>query len=136
MDPHTEQPLNDLGKRVFKDTPLDTPSVDFTTQLMAKLETVSQSSSIVYKPLISKWGWMCIILILSAVSIYLSLSGSKDTLLFNTIDYSSFTTHKLSEWFSGIEISQTVIYAIGFFGLIWCIQIPMMKHILNKKLDY
>lgn len=136
MEPHTEQHLNDLGKRIIKDANLESPSLDFTKNLMAKIEAQSSASSIVYKPLISKVGWVCIIVILSAISIYLSLSGSKDTLLFNTIDYSGLTKHKISELMSGVTISKSVIYAIGFFGLVWCIQIAIMKHFLNKRLEY
>lgn len=136
MEPHTDQHLNDLGKRIIKDANLESPSLDFTKNLMAKIEAQSSTSSIVYKPLISKVGWVCIILVLSAVSIYLSLSGSNDTMLFNTIDYSGLTKHRISELFSGITISKTVVYAIGFFGLVWCIQIQIMKHVLNKRLEY
>lgn len=136
MEPHTEQHLNDLGKRIVKDANLESPSLNFTQNLMAKIEAQASTSSIVYKPLISKVGWVCIILVLSAVSIYLSLSGSKDTMLFNTIDYSSLTKHSISEFISGVTIPKTVAYAIGFFGLVWCIQIALMKQVLNKRLEY
>lgn len=56
MEPHTEQHLDKLVERVIKSSPLESPSKDFTANIMSKIETASVGTSTVYKPLISKAG--------------------------------------------------------------------------------
>mgnify|MGYP000120514431 FL=1 len=42
---------------MMKETTLDTPSVDFTAQVMSQVLKIKISQTTVYKPLISKWVW-------------------------------------------------------------------------------
>ena len=77
-----------------------------------------------------------IITVLIGVSIYMTLGNVEGATLLDTVDYSVISNNKVTNVLSGITFSKTLMYAIGFFGLVFFIQIPLMKHIMNKRLEY
>ena len=115
---------------------MKSPSMDFTTNVMKQIENVSIGETANYKPLISKYGWFGIIAILIGVSIYMALGNVEGLALLDTVDYSVISDNKLTDTLSGIKFSKTLMYAIGLFGLVFFIQIPLMKHHMNKRLQY
>lgn len=136
MKDHTEQHLDSLAKKAMKSSSLETPSVDFTANLMKQIEHVSIGETITYKPLISKNVWIGIIASLIGLSIYMMFGNIESSTLFDTIDFSLISNNGIAEAVSKIKISKILTYAIGFFGLVFFIQIPLMKHYMNKRLEY
>jgi hypothetical protein len=136
MQEHIEEHLDRLAKKVVKASPLNSPSVDFTANIMKQIEQVSMSTSMTYKPLISKYGWFAIIAVLIGISGYMMFGHVESSPLLDTIDYSIISNNKVTNALSDIKISKTLMYAVGFFGLVFFIQIPLMKHFINKQLDY
>jgi len=137
MREHTEQQLDKLAKKVMQSSLLESPSLDFTANIMAKVEASATSNITVYKPLISKRVWLLIsILVIGGLS-YGVLGNDLNGLgLFDTIDLSIISNNKITEAISGITFSKTLMYAVGLCGLMFFIQIPMMKHYLDKQLEY
>jgi hypothetical protein len=136
MKEHTEQHLDNLAKKAMTSSGLKSPSIDFTANVMKEIEPIKIGSSTVYKPLITKYGWFGIIAVLIGVSIYMTLGNVEGFTLLDTVDYSVISNNKVTSVLSGITFSKTVMYAIGFFGLVFFIQIPLMKHIMTKRLEY
>jgi len=136
MKEHTEQHLDNLAKKAMISSGMKSPSVDFTANVMKEIEQVSVGKSVQYKPLITKYGWFGIIAVLIGASIYMTLGNVEGSTLLDTVDYSVISNNKVTSVLSGITFSKTVMYAIGFFGLVFFIQIPLMKHIMNKRLEY
>ncbi|WP_347924717.1 hypothetical protein [Pontimicrobium sp. SW4] len=136
MKEHTEQHLDNLAKKTIKASTLKSPSIDFTANVMRSIEHISVGESIQYKPLITKYGWLGIIAVLIGVSLYMIFGNVEGSTLLNTVDYSVISNNKVTNVLSGITFSKTVMYAIGFFGLVFFIQIPLMKHYMNKRLEY
>lgn len=136
MKEHTEQHLDKLAKKAMKSSLLESPSVDFTANIMKQIEPIKIGYSIAYKPLISKYGWFGIIAILIGISVYVMFGNVESSPLLETIDYSVISNNKVTDILSGITFSKTLMYAIGFFGLVFFIQIPLMKHVMNKRLGY
>jgi len=136
MKEHTEQHLDNLAKKTMISSGMKSPSVDFTANVMKEIEQVSVGESVQYKPLITKYGWFVIIAVLIGASIYMTLGNVEGFTLLDTVDYSVISNNKVTSLLSGITFSKTVMYAIGFFGLVFFIQIPLMKHIMNKRLEY
>lgn len=135
MQEHLEQHLDKLAEKVMKSPGLEKPSLDFTANVMSGIKT-STSKTFVYKPLISKTGWLLIIMALMALSIYLTFNTSAENSIFNSVNLSGLTNNKLTELLSGITISKTFMYALGLFGLVWFIQVPILKHYMDKRLEY
>ena len=60
MEDHTEQHFDKLAKKVMKMSLLESPSLDFTANVMANVEARVVNDITVYKPLISKRWWLII----------------------------------------------------------------------------
>ncbi|MBN4047305.1 hypothetical protein JYU05_02050 [bacterium AH-315-P13] len=137
MKEHTEQHLDKLAKKVMQSSLLESPSLEFTANIIAKVEASVTSNITVYKPLISKRVWLLIsILVIGSLSYGIFGSGLEGLGWFNSIDFSIISNNKITEAISGIRFSKTLMYAVGFFGLVFFIQIPMMKHYFDKRLDF
>jgi len=137
MKEHTEQHLDKLAKKVMQLSSLESPSLDFTAKIMAKVEASATSNITVYKPLISKSGWLIIsILVIGGLTYGIFGSGLEGLGWFDNIDYSIISNNKVTEAISGITFSKTLMYAIGLCGLVFFIQIPMMKHYFDKRLEF
>lgn len=136
MKEHTEQHLDKLARKTMTSSGLKSPSVDFTANVMKNIEGVTIGETLKYKPLITKYGWFAIIAILTGVSIYVMFNNTGNSTLIDTVDYSIISNNKVTNVLSGITFSKTLMYAIGFFGLVFFIQIPLMKHFMNKRLEF
>lgn len=137
MDKRTEQHLDNLAKKILKESSLESPSYDFTKTVMSQIETPSVSKIYTYKPLISKYGWFAIISILIALSVYLTLNASGNSnWISDYMDLSVLNNTKLSETFGNITFSRTLIYTIGALGIMLFVQIPILKHYYSKQLKF
>ena len=137
MKEYTEQHLDKLAKKVMQLSSLESPSLDFTAKIMAKVEASATSSITVYKPLISKSGWLIIsILVIGGLTYGIFSNGLEGLGWFDNVDYSIISNNKVTEAISRITFSKTLMYAIGLCGLVFCIQIPMMKHYFNRQFEY
>ena len=136
MKEHTEQHLDNLAKKAMKSSHLKSPSLDFTSKVMEQIEHVTIGETVAYKPLISKYGWFGIIAILVGISLYMILGNVESLSMLESVDYSVISNNKVTDALSGITFSKTLMYAIGFFGLVFFIQIPLMKHHMNRRLEF
>ena len=136
MKEHIEQHLDNLARKTVKSSGIKSPSVDFTANVMKNIEGVTIGETVKYKPLITKYGWFAIIAILTGVSIYVMFNNTGNSTLIDAVDYSVISNNKITNVLSGITFSKTLMYAIGFFGLVFFVQIPLMKHYMNKRLQY
>ena len=129
--------IDSLVEKVVKESSLESPSLDFTSNIMSQIEAVSQNEITVYEPLISKRVWLAIsILVIVSLSYGILGNGLESLGWFDNIDYSIISNNKVTEVISGITFSKTLMYAVGLCGLLFFIQIPMMKHYFDKQLEY
>jgi len=129
--------IDSLVEKVVKESSLESPSLDFTSNIMSKIEAVPQNEITVYEPLISKSVWLAIsILVIGSLSYGILGNGIESLGWFDNIDYSIISNNKVTEVISGITFSKTLMYAVGLCGLLFFIQIPMMKHYFDKQLEY
>ena len=129
--------IDNFVEKVVKESSLESPSLDFTSNIMSQIEAVSQNEITVYEPLISKRVWLAIsILVIVSLSYGILGNGLESLGWFDNIDYSIISNNKVTEVISGITFSKTLMYAVGLCGLLFFIQIPMMKHYFDKQLEY
>lgn len=132
--------LDDLTKKIIKDTPLESPSFDFTNTVMSQINNLSDSMVTVYKPLISRTAWVLIGFVFLALILYvIFFSNQTETSpsgWLNTIDFSQLSNNKLSNILSSFTMSKTFTYAFVLFGVMMCVQISFIKHHFNKRLEY
>jgi len=131
MKENTNKHIDQFVDKVMKSSTLESPSFDFTSNVMTQITVTSKSMVTVYKPLISKTVWGILVL-LSAGLVAFSVF-SKDTTSFGLFD--KLDLSKVPNLFSGIKISQTAMYSLLMFGVMLFIQIPLLKHYFNKRFE-
>jgi hypothetical protein len=114
---------------------LEQPALDFTDKIMSKVEAISNSSTMVYKPLISKSVWFIIMGSFIALVGYIYLkepltsSGWLDR--FNLSNISINPLQNVT-----FEFSTTVMYAFVLLAIMVSIQVPLLKYYFNKRMTF
>lgn len=131
MKENANKHIDHFVDKVMKSSKLETPSFDFTAKVMSQITVPSKSAVTVYEPLISKTTWG-ILLVLTAGMVGFSIFSQESTSLgwFDKLDFSI-----VSNLFSGVKISQTTMYSLLMLGVMIFIQIPLLKHYFNKRLE-
>lgn len=136
MQEHTEQQLDKLARKMIVSSKHVSPSMDFTANVMKSIEQVNIGETLVYKPLISKKGWLGILIVTIGLTAFLFLGNIEGVSWFDKLDLSVISNNKFQNLMSGIVISKTLTYAIGLCGILFFVQIPLMKYLMNKRLGY
>jgi len=135
MKDNVDNYLDDLAKKVIKDTAIETPSFNFTDAVMSKVSKLSVNKSTIYKPLISKTTWVFVSIVFLVVIFYTLSFGTQteSSSWLSKIDFSVLSTKEVL--LPSFKISKTFMYAFVLFGIMFCIQIPFLKHHFNKQYE-
>ncbi|CAI2766154.1 hypothetical protein [Flavobacterium collinsii] len=125
----SDKNLENLIDKMMSEIPLDAPSIDFTSKVMAQVLVAEQSKVKIYKPLISKFTWFVIGFGLAALAVYASFFNGSNT----TVETGSSYADKISTLFSGIHFSENVLYAILVVPFMMLIQLGVLKNYFDKK---
>ena len=130
---HIEE-LDAFAKKYVKELKEETPSIDFTSNLM---DIIQKENSAVYKatPLISKKVWFLLASILITSIIYVSRGTSLSWIKIPTIKLDFLTKAKMPNLFEGISVSNTMLYSFFFLTFMVFIQVYLLKNHYTKKLE-
>ena len=127
--------MEQFVERVMKETPMESPSYGFTSKVMANVLAVNKSTATVYKPVISKRGWVLIFAGIIAVLLYLLLSDSTQAAnhswLFDLSGKNFIPALNSSNLF---QFSRLTINVVVAATVLVFIQIAFLKNYLNKRL--
>lgn len=135
MKENADKYLDNLTKKVIKETPLESPSFNFTRSLMSEVSTLNNNSITAYKPLISKTGWLVISVVFLMLIAYLLFGIEGSSGWYNSLDLSVLSNNKVTNLLSEFSMPKTLTYAVVLFGLMFCIQIPLLKSYFNQRLQ-
>ena len=136
MQENVDKHLEDLTRKVMKTPELESPSFNFKSAVMAEIEGLELSSTTKYVPLISKRSWVLIGVALLAVILYFIFSGITITAgWLSKIGIERFYNFEISNPLADLNMSTTLIYAIGLFGLMLTVQIPLLKRYFDQRLS-
>lgn len=122
---------------IIKETSLESPSPDFTSKVMANVLALEKTKATVYKPLISKTGWIFIFGGIIATIVYLVLnedairSGSQPWWVFGAGAKNFIKTFSDLQLF---RVSQLTINVILLATILMIIQITLLKNYFDKRL--
>lgn len=128
--------IEELVNHIMKESVTESPSADFTSKIMTHVDAIANSTITTYKPLISKKAWIILSIIILGTIVYLFTNGSSDGSRVVNFDLSILTDNKLSNILSGLSFSKTIVYGVVLFALMFYIQIPLLKHHFEKRLNY
>lgn len=130
-----EKRIEDLLNKLMTADSLEKAPLDFTKNVMTRVEDLSKSSVTTYKPLIPKYVFWLIGAGFVALVINLILKKSSN--------YVSFAERhdlpKLSlDFLEGLSFnfSSTLMYATVLFAIMISIQVPLLKQYFNNRLSY
>ncbi|SHL67033.1 hypothetical protein [Flavobacterium xanthum] len=124
----SDKNIENLIDKMMAESSLESPSIDFTSKIMVKVLAAKKSKIKAYKPLISKQTWFLIIGVLIVLVVCAFMSSGEYDLKTNKL-----FTEKISDLFSGIDISKNILYAILIVPFMVLIQIPLLKNYYNKR---
>ena len=137
MKANSDKHIEKLVDKIMKDVSLDTPSSNFTTNVMTQVETIVNQSTIKYQPLISKRSWVLILISVFTLITYFVFDASLESSgWFSGIDFSLVSSNKLTNTMSSLKLSKTTFYAVIILSVMLFVQIPVLKYYFNKRLDY
>lgn len=135
MKENEDNNIEHYVRKVIKETPLESPSHDFTSKVMANVMATDKRKATIYRPLISKKGWLLVFAIIATIG-YFVVNGSSQSQqaawpfgpgLRNFL--SNFGDVPLFQ-FSRITTSVIVLATIMIV-----IQITWLKNHLNKRFE-
>lgn len=131
MDKHKEQQLEAFIDAVMGEAPLESPSKDFTKNLMSKIEAQSQSKVVQYRPLLSK-KTLAAIAVIFVVAFILGLVNipNDGQGWFPAIQLGPYFK-KAWGWMEFSTVSKTTVYAVLLFGFMFLVQIPWLKRYIE-----
>lgn len=123
--------LENLIEKMMSENTLESPSIDFTSNIMSQVLEVEKSKIKVYKPLISKTTWIFIGAAFATLVIYISLFSGTD----NNLEIGKAYSDKAASFFSGIHLSKNILYALLVVPFMILIQIGVLKNYFDKKYE-
>ncbi|WP_426483341.1 hypothetical protein [Flavobacterium sp. 2] len=121
--------LENLIERMMAENTLQSPSADFTSNLMSQILVAEKAKIKPYKPLISISTWIFIGIALILLVIYnMFFAGAE-----NNLEIGKSYTDKISAIVSGIHISKTLLYSILIVPFMILIQVGVLKNYFDKK---
>lgn len=127
--------IDAFAKKYVKEIPAETPSVDFTSNLMksiAQLEPLK--STLVYKPLISVKSWLIVVLAILAVLLIPFNTNKEEIVSLPKLDFSFLNKLSFSRMFENFSVSNITFIIVLIFGVLLSIQIVYLKGFFEKRL--
>ncbi len=134
MDKEIDKELNELVGKLLQETPLESPALNFTSKIMAQVETLPKNELFIYRPLISKNVWVSIGLILFMGSL-LVVFGNVEirTSLMDVMTIAKRPSFELFANLSQFDMPNAFVYGVLGFSFFACIQIVMIKRRHDKR---
>ncbi|MCF7560371.1 hypothetical protein L3X39_06930 [Sabulilitoribacter multivorans] len=137
MSENVNKYLDDLSKKVIKGSDIESPSFNFTNLVMSQIEILNKKQTIAYKPLISRTTWVLISIGVLAIIIYVLFfsNPTEGSSWLSQLDFSLLSDNKISNTIPDFKLSKTLMYAVVLFGLMICIQVPLLKNHFDKRFE-
>ena len=127
--------IEELVDKLMANDSLEKAPVNFTNDVMSKIELLSETKTIVYQPLIPKYVWWLLGLGFVALIVNVILNKSSDSSSlserYNLPEVSFDVFNNLS-----VDFSSTLMYATVLLAIMVAIQVPLLKQYFNQKLSY
>tara|TARA_R110001606_G_scaffold399142_1_gene581070 strand:- start:2429 stop:2842 length:414 start_codon:yes stop_codon:yes gene_type:complete len=127
--------IDAFAKKYVKEIPTETPSIDFTENLMKSIRQIEfVKSNIVYKPLISTKGWFVVGLAIVVVLFIPFYSSKEEVFAMPKLDFSFLSKLDFSDSIESLNVSNTTFTITVIFGIFMAIQLIYLKGYFEKKM--
>ncbi|MHA7842905.1 MAG: hypothetical protein ACX93I_06265 [Winogradskyella sp.] len=127
--------IEELVDKLMANDSLEKAPINFTDEVMYKIEVLSETKTIAYKPLIPKYVWWLLSLgfVALIVNVILNKPSNSSSLSerYDLPEISFDVFNNLS-----VDFSSTLMYATVLLAIMVAIQVPLLKQYFNQKLSY
>lgn len=127
--------LDAFAKKYINEIEEETPSIDFTVNIMDALLKEEESSIYKTTPLISKKAWFVLASILAVSMLFVSKGTSSSWLKIPKIKMDYLSNIQIPNLFENITVSNLMLCTCFFFTVMVFIQIYLLKNYFTKRLD-
>ncbi|PWB23903.1 hypothetical protein [Flavobacterium sp. HTF] len=127
----SDKNIENLIEKMMAENTLQSPSADFTSNLMSQILVAEKAKIKPYKPLISISTWVFIGVALAVLIAYNVFFARAE----NNLEIGKSYTDKISGIVSGIHISKTLLYAILIVPFMILVQVGVLKNYFDKKYE-
>lgn len=133
METKEDNLLNTFTDKMVKSAGLEKPTLDFTAQIMQKVEALEQSKTIVYEPLISKRVWWGIAVAIVGVLGYVLFSGSESAVFSDSLSEitSQAPSWELPRLDFEFDVSNLMVYSFLILAGFVMIEIPLLRRMMK-----
>ena len=136
MEKYLNKKLEEAAENMMMDLQVEKPSSNFTSSLMQEIQNLETKEVTQYQPLISKPVWVALSFILIATTIFIAFNSNTSNMEWlQSFNFNDLFENKITHSLSSLSLPKTFAYAIGLFGIMLCVQIPLLKHHFNKRLQ-
>ncbi|MFK7781422.1 hypothetical protein [Psychroserpens sp.] len=136
MKENADKHLDDLSRKIIGKSTVESPSFEFTQTIMSKISALGTTKATTYVPLISKKMWLLISIgMFSVVGYVLFGASNNNSKWLDYLNLNNYINFSVMDIFSDFNVSKTMFYIALLFGIMFAIQIPILKHQLNKRLE-
>ncbi|MBA4746962.1 MAG: hypothetical protein H2058_17110 [Muricauda sp.] len=133
MDKNEDKKWEVFVDRIMEDAPLESPSLDFTQNVLQKLETETHNEVFQYKPILSG---RVLSLVFAAFVAILVLVGMRFGLddgqgWFKNLQMEAWFKNSWG-WMENYTSSKVMVYGFLFLGLMFFAQVTWLKKYLNR----
>jgi hypothetical protein len=126
--------IDDFSKHLIKDVGLETPSSNFVANVINTINVQQNKSSVtVYKPLISKIGWVLIAFSLIGLFIINYSSNTENSMQLPAVAQSFLNKLSLLNIFESIKLSKIFTFSIILFSILVLVQLYFIKKYFYKN---
>lgn len=133
MKENENKELENLIDKAMKNMPLETPSFDFTSRVMAQTAIAPQKVISAYKPILPKSFWLVLSIIIIGLICYAYFSGTPQEEISYGVDIKQIYNSKLNSITSDLNFSKTTMYAAVALLLAMLAQIPIIRNYFQGK---
>ena len=131
---HIEE-IDAFAKKYIKEIPVESPSVNFTANLMKTISQLQTEKTIVYKPLISKKGWFLVISAVIAIIVLTFKNSEEGLFTLPEMNFSFLEKLNFSGAFESVSVSTPTLYLAILFSVLIFIQIFYLKGYFEKQIN-
>jgi hypothetical protein len=129
-----DKKIEDFTAYLMKEIDVDIPSNDFVTNVMESIEVEAGKTTIItYKPLISKSVWGLIIILFSALSVFVITGSTVNHYLIEAIDLKIINDISEINLFKNIHFSKTFTFSFVLFSIFVIVQLYVIRRYFNKQ---
>ena len=125
--------LEQLIAKAMQKTTLETPSFQFTDQVMAAVNAQPQSVAAQYSPLIPKYIWVVIATTIVGLTGYLWFLVQSTLQIWPSLSFDFMENNPISKELASFTVSKITLYAVLLLAVMFCVQIAVLKRYFDKR---